>query len=108
MEGCGCRAHDGFVEHNQDAAAAAATVADEARSALLADLLGQVAGCFPRRETRQCCGQMVSGLLMELDDYNCWTIAEAVGHCGPHRLQGTRQIPRSGTARNRNPKIWTA
>jgi SRSO17 transposase len=24
---------------------------------------------------------------MELDDHNCWTIAEAVGHCGPHRLQ---------------------
>jgi SRSO17 transposase len=54
---------------------------------LLADLLGQVAGCFPRRETRQSCGQMVAGLLMELDDHNCWTIAEAVGHCGPHRLQ---------------------
>ena len=84
---CGCRDHDGFVRHNQDAAVAAATVADEARSALLADLLGQVAGCFPRRETRQCCGQMVSGLLMELDDYNCWTIAEAAGHRGPHRLQ---------------------
>jgi SRSO17 transposase len=30
---------------------------------------------------------MLSGLLMELDDYNCWTIAEAVGHRGPHRLQ---------------------
>jgi SRSO17 transposase len=30
---------------------------------------------------------MVGGLLMELDDYNCWTIAEAVGHRGPHRLQ---------------------
>ncbi len=30
---------------------------------------------------------MVSGLLMELDDYNCWTIAEAAGHRGPHRLQ---------------------
>jgi len=30
---------------------------------------------------------MVSGLLMELDDHNCWTIAEALGHCGPHRLQ---------------------
>jgi SRSO17 transposase len=54
---------------------------------LLADLLGQVAGCFPRRETRQSCGQMVSGLLMELEDHNCWTIAEAVGHRGPHRLQ---------------------
>jgi SRSO17 transposase len=30
---------------------------------------------------------MVSGLLMELEDHNCWTIAEAVGHCGPHRPQ---------------------
>jgi hypothetical protein len=40
-----------------------------------------------RRETRQCCGQMLIGLLMELDDHNCWTIAEAVGHYGPHRLQ---------------------
>ena len=30
---------------------------------------------------------MVHGLLMELDDHNCWTIAEAVGHRGPHRLQ---------------------
>jgi SRSO17 transposase len=54
---------------------------------LLADLLGRVAGCFPRRETRQSCGQMVSGLLMELEDHNCWTIAEAAGHRGPHRLQ---------------------
>jgi SRSO17 transposase len=62
-------------------------VADDARSALLADLLGRIAGCFPRRETRQSCSQMVSGLLMELDDHNCWTIAEAAGHRGPHRLQ---------------------
>ena len=54
---------------------------------MLDDLLGRVAGCFPRRETRQSCGQMVSGLLMELEDHNCWTIAEAAGHCGPHRLQ---------------------
>jgi SRSO17 transposase len=30
---------------------------------------------------------MLSGLLMELEDHNCWTIAEAAGHCGPHRLQ---------------------
>ena len=75
------------MRHDQDAAIAAATVADDARSALLADLLGRVAGCFPRRETRQSCGQIFSGLLMELDDHNCWTIAEAAGHCGPHRLQ---------------------
>jgi SRSO17 transposase len=82
----GCRAHDGLVEHNNDAAAAAATVADGARSALLADLLAEVAGCFPRRETRQTCAQMVNGLLMELEDQNCWTIAEAIGHRGPYRL----------------------
>ena len=25
-----------------------------------------MAGCFPRRETRQCCGQMVRGLLIGL------------------------------------------
>jgi SRSO17 transposase len=30
---------------------------------------------------------MVEGLLMELEDCNCWSIAEAVGHRGPHRLQ---------------------
>jgi SRSO17 transposase len=56
-------------------------------SGLLDDLLGKVAGCFPRRETRQSCRQMVAGLLMELEDHNCWTIAEAAGHRGPHRLQ---------------------
>jgi hypothetical protein len=27
---------------------------------------------------------------MELEDHNCWTIAEAVGHRGPHRLQHLR------------------
>jgi SRSO17 transposase len=30
---------------------------------------------------------MVNGLLMELEDHNCQTIAEAAGHRGPHRLQ---------------------
>jgi len=51
------------------------------------DLFEQVAGCFPRRETRQAASQMVDGLLMELEDCNCWSIAEAAGHRGPHRLQ---------------------
>jgi hypothetical protein len=36
---------------------------------------------------RQAAGQMAAGLLMELEDYNCRSIAEAVGHRGPHRLQ---------------------
>ena len=75
------------MTNNQEAAAAAATVSDDQPRVLLRDLLGQVAGCFPRRETRQAASQMVNGLLMELEDYNCWSIAEAVGHRGPHRLQ---------------------
>jgi SRSO17 transposase len=74
------------VTQHQDATAAVATVADES-GALLRELLGKVAGCFPRRETRQNAAEMVSGLLMELEDYNCWSVAEAVGHSGPHRLQ---------------------
>ena len=83
-----CRVHDRFVEHKNDAAAAAATVADdEERRALLDDLLAEVAGCFPRRETRQACTDMVNGLLSELEDVNCWTLAEAAGHSGPHKLQ---------------------
>jgi SRSO17 transposase len=82
----GCRVHDGLVEHNIKAAAAAATVADDGRLALLADLLAGVAGCFPRRETRRTCAEMVNGLLSELEDRNCWTLAEAAGHSGPHKL----------------------
>ena len=54
---------------------------------MLKDLFGQVAGCFPRREIPQADGQMVHGLLMELEECNCWSIAEAAGHRGPHRLQ---------------------
>ena len=75
------------MTNNQEAAAAAATLSDDQPRVLLKDLLGQVAGCFPRRETRQAASQMAAGLLMELEDYNCWSIAEAAGHCGPHRLQ---------------------
>jgi SRSO17 transposase len=52
----------------------------------LADLLAEVAGCFPRRETRQTCARMLDGLLMELEDRNCWTIAQAIGHRAPYRL----------------------
>jgi hypothetical protein len=65
----------------------AATLSDDQPRVLLKELLGQVAGCCPRRESRQAASQMAAGLLMELEDYNCWSIAEAVGHRGPHRLQ---------------------
>jgi len=49
--------------------------------------MARVAACFARRETRLTCRRMVNGLLSELDDYNCWTLAEAAGHAGPCPVQ---------------------
>jgi SRSO17 transposase len=47
----------------------------------------RVASCFARRETRVTCRDMVNGLLSELEDHNCWTMAEAAGHPAPYRMQ---------------------
>ena len=49
--------------------------------------MGRVASCFARRETRVTCRDMVHGLLAEVEDHNCWTMAEAAGHPGPYRMQ---------------------
>ncbi|MGH3244617.1 MAG: IS701 family transposase, partial [Trebonia sp.] len=67
--------------------AAEATVDHDAHAVLLEDLLARAASCFARRETRLTCKDMVNGLLTELDDHNCETMAEAAGHSGPHRMQ---------------------
>ncbi|MGI5285163.1 IS701 family transposase [Nonomuraea polychroma] len=75
------------MNQDQAAAARAVTVAHDEHAALQQELLAQVAWCFPRRESRATCGQMLAGLLMELEDKNCWTLAEAVGHLTPDRLQ---------------------
>jgi SRSO17 transposase len=75
------------VEHNNHPTAADATVDHDAHAGLLEDLLARVAPCFARRDTRLTCRDMVNGLLCELDDYNCWTLAEAAGHASPYRMQ---------------------
>jgi len=49
--------------------------------------MARVAPCFARRETRLTCRRMVNGLLSELDDYNCWTLAEAAGYASPCPMQ---------------------
>jgi len=49
--------------------------------------MARVAPCSARRETRLTCRDMVNGLLCELEDYNCWTLAEAAGHDSPYRMQ---------------------
>ncbi len=49
--------------------------------------MARVAPCFARRETRLTCRDMVNGLLAGLEDYNCWTLAEAAGHARPYQMQ---------------------
>jgi hypothetical protein len=49
--------------------------------------MDEIADCFARRETRTTAAETVTGLLTELDTRNCWPLAEALGHPGPHRLQ---------------------
>ena len=49
--------------------------------------MGLASPCSARRETRLTCRDMVNGMLTELDDHNCWTMAEAAGHPGPHKMQ---------------------
>jgi SRSO17 transposase len=49
--------------------------------------MGRIAGCFARRETRLTCRDMVRAQLMELEDHNCWTMAEAAGHARPYKMQ---------------------
>jgi SRSO17 transposase len=75
------------VEKDNQAAAAGASVDHDAHRGLLDELMGRVASCFARRETRLTCRDMVRGLLAELEDHNCWTMAEAAGHPAPHRMQ---------------------
>lgn len=67
--------------------AAEATVAQQAWSAAFGTVMGAIAGCFSRREPRRTVREMAQAMLMELDTRNCWTLAEAIGHSGPHRLQ---------------------
>lgn len=49
--------------------------------------MGAIADCFKRREPRQAAAELTSGLLMELEIRNCWTLAEAAGHRSPDRFQ---------------------
>ncbi|MCY0924581.1 transposase, partial [Streptomyces sp. H27-G5] len=48
-------------------------------------LLASMAGCFARSETRETFARMTRGMLMELEDVNCWSLSEAIGERGPHR-----------------------
>jgi SRSO17 transposase len=64
-----------------------ATVAQQVWRDSFGEMAALVAGCFPRRETRQTFREMTEAMLMGVARVNCWTLAEALGHGGPHRLQ---------------------
>jgi hypothetical protein len=70
----------------QDQVAVEATVAQAAWGRLFRAAMDAIEDCFARRGTRVTASGMVTGLLMEVDTRNCWTLAEALGHPGPHRL----------------------
>jgi len=50
------------------------------------EMAGLVAGCFPRRETRQTFREMTEAMLMGVARANCQPLPEALGHGGPYRL----------------------
>ncbi|MDH6222114.1 SRSO17 transposase [Streptomyces pseudovenezuelae] len=71
----------------QNQVAAEATIAEQTWAATLGAVTEEIADCFERREPRTLVREMTEAMLMELDTRNCWTLAEALGHRGPHRLQ---------------------
>ncbi|MCX4784519.1 IS701 family transposase [Streptomyces sp. NBC_01264] len=71
----------------RDAVAVEATVAEKAWGEAFGRAMSVVAGCFVRREARATAAELVTGLLLEVDTRNCWTLGQALGHPGPHRLQ---------------------
>jgi len=54
---------------------------------MLEELLGWVAGRFPRVEPRRRIRGFVQGLLADLPRKNCWTIAEHAGDASPDGMQ---------------------
>ncbi|MFE9500611.1 IS701 family transposase [Streptomyces collinus] len=93
----------------KDQVAVGATIARQAWTTAFGAAMDTITDCFPRPEPRLVAREMTGAMLMELEARNCWTLAEALGHPGPHRLQ--HFLSRSGfdhdTARDRLA-AWTA
>jgi SRSO17 transposase len=74
------------VTQHQNETAASPTVDDEGHEIAFGGLLASLSGCFTHCETRKTFARMARGMLMELEDVNCWSLAEAIGERGRHRL----------------------
>jgi SRSO17 transposase len=53
----------------------------------LDELMGRIAGRFPRVEPRRRARAFLEGLLAGLSRVNCWSIAEQVGDASPDGMQ---------------------
>ncbi|MFD9624147.1 transposase [Streptomyces virginiae] len=74
-----------MTQHRNETAASA-TVDRGVHETAFGVLLASLAGCFARSETLETFARMTRGMLMGLEDVNCWSLAEAIGERGPHRL----------------------
>ncbi|MFD8525270.1 transposase [Streptomyces capillispiralis] len=74
-----------MTQHHGETAASN-TVDHEGHEAACGALLASLSGCFARCETQETFARMTRGMLMELEDANCWSLAEAIGERGPYRL----------------------
>jgi hypothetical protein len=87
------------------------TVARERWPDLFEGLIDQLADCFPRRETRMTCRNMIEAMLTVEETANCWTLGEAIGHRGPHVLQHFLSGPAgtmTSSATESPPGQWTS
>ncbi|MET7766769.1 hypothetical protein ABZS71_34110 [Streptomyces sp. NPDC005393] len=74
-------------EDTQDVLAAEAAIAQREWTAALGGGDGAGRGLLPAADSRLLAREAVKAMLMELERRNCWSLAEALGHGGPHRLQ---------------------
>ncbi len=74
------------MTQHQNETAASATVDDAGHDTAVGGLLASLSDCFARSGTRETFARMTRGMLMELEDVNCWSLAEAIGERSPHRL----------------------
>ncbi|MFD9502331.1 hypothetical protein [Streptomyces sp. NPDC060035] len=77
-------------------------MADARAEELREKLFEGIAARFPRRDTRSGFGELIQGLLRELETRTCWRGAEAVGHTRPDR-RSTWSGGRTGTS----ARCWT-
>ncbi|MEU1599912.1 transposase [Streptomyces sp. NPDC005708] len=74
------------MTQHQIETAASATVDHEGHDIAFGGLLASLSDCFARSKSREMFARMTRGMVMELEDVNCWSLAEAIGERGPHRL----------------------